>query len=140
MNWHLLHPVIVHVAFGSTLLLILVEIMFQIKKSDYWETSVYYLWLVVFSAHILSVISGLIAKTFVEIPLTAIETMDHHQSFAFALSIFIFLGFYFTIISKNNGWFVSYKYLYLIALCLILIITAYWGGTLVYQHGVGVAR
>lgn len=138
----LLHPVTTHFTialFSVSLLLDLIGL--RTGKSKFHEAAWFNL---VFAgiAAVCSVATGLLARSNTPIPASAQGTLETHQTIAFLMAGAIVVLLFWRIAQKGHMP-EKYKTFYIIAsiLTLLILFTGnYYGGELVYRHGVAVEK
>lgn len=138
---HLLHPIFIHFTVGVFLVLAITESIGYSKKDEIYFSLSSHLWIVFITCSILSVASGLLAKSILNLDSATFQTLNYHEnSGLFFLLFSLLLGFYRLKYFKKNKtkqitlYFLSGIYLNF----LLMILTGFFGGKLVYWFGVGV--
>lgn len=140
-DFHLLHPIFIHFTVGIYLVLTFTESIGYFRKNEIYFSLSSQLWIAFTLFSILSVATGLIAKSSLNLDSTTFQTLNYHEnSGLFFLLFSLVLGFFRLQHSKKT----KSKQINLILLTgiylnfLIMILTGFFGGKLVYWFGVGV--
>ncbi len=135
-----IHPYTVHFTIALFLSSVLFDILGFWRKNTRLHVAAYFNLLLAGMATLFSVITGLWEKSRVPIPREARELLDIHQTLAILIAVCI-LGLLFWRIGSREKLPMNKEPLYLISAVvgvIFLLIGAYFGGKLVYSHGVGV--
>ncbi len=140
-DFHLLHPIFIHFTVGVFLVLTFTESIGYFKQNEIYYSLSSQLWIVFIVCSILSVTTGLLAKSSLNLDSATFQTLNYHEnSGLFFLLFSLILGFYRLHNSKKK----KSKQINLILLTgiylnfLLMILTGFFGGILVYWFSVGV--
>jgi len=135
-----LHPIIVHFVIAPLIIAVVFDFLWLIKKRDNFEKISWYNLIVAAIAGVLSVITGLMAEENVVFPDSSLEVFNSHELLAFIFIIFLQIQTFWRLGSEGKIP-VKFTYLYFVltlASLTSVILTSYYGGKLVFEHGVGV--
>jgi len=138
---HLLHPIFIHFTVGVFLVLIVTESIGYSKKDEIYFSLSSKLWIIFIAFSVAAVGTGLLAKSNLNLESATFQTLNYHEnSGLFFLLFSLLLGFYRLQYYKKTKtkqitlYFLSGMYLNF----LLMILTGFFGGKLVYWFGVGV--
>lgn len=137
MPWH---SAIVHYTIALFSISVLLDIIGFLKKNEIFHRAAWFNLIFAGAAAIFTIASGLWSKNNFTIPTSALNTLDIHETLAFIISAFIFALLLWRMgvrgkFPSNH----SILYLLLGIIGVFLLVTgAYYGGKLVYRHGVAV--
>lgn len=135
-----LHPTIVHFTIALYTTSVIFDLLWYIKKNDKFRIVSWYNLIIAGISGILSVQSGLLAEENIIISEAGKEIFETHENLAFVVIITLLAQLFWRIGLRGK---MPDKYLflyYVIGLIGIssIISTAYYGGKMVYELGVGV--
>lgn len=135
-----IHPIFVHFIIAPLVIAVITDFLWLLKKSESLEKFSWYCLIIAGISGLLSVVSGLAAEENVVFSGNAMKTFVFHENLAFLLVVFLAIQVFWRFALKGKIP-VNYSVLYfiLITLCLMTVVsTSYFGGKLVFNHGVGV--
>jgi len=133
-----LHPAVIHFVIALFIVAYFADILFLLRKKEV------FLHLARFNLYaagvfvLMALITGIIAEENVKIPTEAAGTFEFHELFAFLTATFV-LALVFWRLSINGQYPEKFKYLYLLVSSIgivFLLLTSFYGGDLVYKHGI----
>ena len=130
-----IHPILVHFPIALFISALGIEILsWCLKSSNLHKTALYVYIFATLSAPF-SVLTGWMEwkKLNIHHPI-----LDSHRNFGFALMYFSILGLVFVATCKDKKFFPPLFLCLLLIMAVLVTITAYFGGTMVYEYGVGV--
>ena len=135
-----LHPIFVHFVIAPLVIAVVFDFLWLIKKQDHFEKFSWYSLIIAAIAGVLSIVSGLIAEENVVFSEISLEIFESHELFAFVLIVFLQIQALWRMGSAGK---IPRKFTYIyfiitIASLTSVIITSYYGGKLVFEHGIGV--
>ena len=135
-----IHPIFVHFVIAPLIIAVVFDFLWLIKKQDNFEKFSWYSLIIAAIAGVLSVVSGLMAEENVIFPESSGKVFEYHELLAFILIICLQIQAFWRM---GSGGKIPTKYSYLyftlaLASLTSVIITSYYGGKLVFEHGVGV--
>jgi uncharacterized membrane protein len=134
-----IHPFIIHFVIAIYTISFLFDITGKVAARKEFESFGFLMLILSGISVILAVASGLWEESRIIIPREAASTFKTHENLAFLTSAVILIQVFWRIGIKN-GFRSNHRWLYLISVAVgivLLYITAFNGGRLVYQHGVG---
>ena len=135
-----IHPYLVHFPIALFPLAFIFDILSLSRRATFLAKPGWVIQCVGTGMLILTVVSGLVARSLAVVPPGAIESFDMHQQLAF-VSAGLLLGLFFWKLASRGETPQRAKLLYSIvqavAVC-VLLATSWQGGELVYTFGVGI--
>lgn len=134
------HPTAVHFVIALYLMAFAADFIFFSSKNEKWEwmSSVLYYIAAIFS--LMAVATGLYAEEQAVFPKASIQVFSLHETYAFLFTVLVLAIAFWRFLNKNkipSNLRIWYKITIIVGVFL-LISTGYFGGRLVYSHGVGV--
>lgn len=134
-----IHPLLVHFPIALLTVAIGFEITTLVRENERLSTASWLLMALGYIGLLTSIATGLLAKGSVPIPISAETPLSSHEQAAFGVAILFGVHIVLKIRAKTKMREHRIYFILLLLGCLALLwLTAWFGGDLVYVHGVGV--
>ena len=141
-----MHPRVVHFPIVLFLLYFVFETAGTILKKDFLSKSAYVILVLGIISTLASVLTGNqafdIVKNILQNNTEKLQLIDRHENYAtWTLWYFTGLFFYRTYLLIKKKWFLKYQILFIILGiigCLLIVLTGFYGGDLVFKYGIGI--
>lgn len=135
-----LHPIFVHFVIAPLTISVIFDLLWLVYKKDLFQIFSWYNCIIAGGMSVIAVVTGLLAEENVIILTTATEDFTLHENFAFLLITVVLMQFFWRFSNKGK---IPEKhtilYFILVLSGLIFVFTtSYFGGKLVFEHGIGV--
>ncbi len=135
------HPLIVHFPIALLTIFAICEIAARLSGRETLRSAAY--WNLTFGAVFtaIAVASGLFAEELVPKQGAAHDTLETHESLAFA-TLGIFAALFLWRVLREGEFYRKFSKLFLISTLIAwaaLAVASYYGGELVYRHGIGIS-
>jgi uncharacterized membrane protein len=136
------HPLIVHFPIALLTIFTICEIAARVSGRETLRSTAY--WNLVFGTVFaaIAVASGLFAEELVPKQGAAHDTLETHESLAFA-TLGIFAALFLWRVLREGTYYRKFSKLFLMATLIAwaaLAVASYYGGELVYRHGIGISQ
>lgn len=133
-----IHPILVHFPIALLTLSLAVELAGLARSREDFSVAAWHLQWIGTAGLVAAVVSGLLAKEAALIPPAAVPSIDLHQQAAF-LTASLYAGLLFWRVAHRTR-IPDPRVVYLVltgAATILLLFTGWFGGELVYGHGIG---
>ena len=135
-----IHPMVIHFTIAINFLATLMGLIGFFKKKDpFYERM--YIWLLVLSilATLAAGVAGVISSYYANVPASLAPMLETHQRFGELTGVALVIAFAFQWLYRRRRHQVAALALVFSIIATILVsITGHLGGTMVYNHGLGV--